>query len=120
MRPNSSLSDGLIVRTGSLREFCELQRTEKKANENGFKVTNEWTTYARVKCGITQETMFAQAIRNAAGSTYNDIYFTVRYRSDIEANHRLIYRNKIYRIFSLADKTGTKEYMELRCQEIWD
>lgn len=120
MRPCTTLRDTSLVRAGTLREFCELQNIEKKANANGFRVTDEWKTYARVKCGITQETMFAQAIRNAVGSTYNDIYFTIRFRSDVKADHRLIFRNKVYRIFSLADKTGTKEFLELRCQEVWD
>lgn len=120
MRPTAALERTNIVKAGMLREYCNIQRvSDKGINENGFK-TETWETYARVKCTITQETMFAQMIKNGGESTSNDIYFTIRFRNDVLAGDRIEYRNKMYKVFSLADKTGTKEYLEVRCQEIWD
>ena len=119
MRPNAAMENSGIIRSSILREFCNLQRSEKGFNENGFKI-DTWTTYARTKCAISQETMFAQTIKDHNSSKVSDIYFKIRYRSDVAASDRIEFRNKFYKIFSLADKTGTKEFLELRCQEIWD
>ena len=119
MRPTQALENKGIVKAGMLREFCNIQRIpEKQANSNGFK-NNNWETFLRVKCSISQQTMFAQRI-GENGASVNDIYFTIRYREDILASDRIEFRNKIYKIFSLADKFGTREFLEIRCQEIWD
>lgn len=120
MRPSAALENKGIIRAGILREYCNLQRVNKKGiNKNGFR-EEIWETYARTKCSFTQETMFAQNIRDGNEAVSNDMYFLIRYRNDVTAGDRLEFRNKIYKIFSLADKTGTKEYLEIRCQEIWD
>lgn len=120
MRPSAALGDATIVRAGKLREYCNIQRMNNKGiNSNGFR-TETWETYARVKCSFTQETMFAQNIKDGGEAVYSDMYFLIRYRNDVVAGDRIEFRNKIFKIFSLADKTGTKEYLEVRCQEIWD
>lgn len=120
MRPIAALEGTNIVRAGILREYCNIQRVNNKGiNENGFR-TETWETYARVKCSFTQETMFAQNVKDGGDAVFNDKYFLIRYRKDIVAGDRIEFRNKMFKIFSLADKTGTKEYLEVRCQEIWD
>ena len=119
MRPSEALENRGLSRGGALKEYCNIQRLPKQVNANGFRVENNWETFLRVKCSISQQTMFAQRI-GENGASVNDIYFTIRYREGILASDRIEFRNKIYKIFSLADKFGTKEFLEIRCQEIWD
>lgn len=120
MRPSAALKGKGLVKAGILREYCNLQRVNNKGiNENGFR-QEIWETYARIKCSFVQETMFAKTIQDGGEAISSDIYFTIRFRSDIVAGDRLEFRGKIYKIFSLSDKTGTKEYLEVRCQDIWD
>ena len=119
MRPTQALENKGIVKAGMLREFCNIQRIpEKQTNSNGFK-NNNWETFLRVKCSMAQQTLFAQTV-GIYGASINDIYFTIRYRDDIKTSDRIEYRNKFYKIFSLADKNGNKEFLEIRCQEICD
>ena len=119
MRPSEALENRGLSRGGTLKEYCNIQRLPKQVNANGFRIENNWETFLRVKCSMAQQTLFAQTV-GIHGASINDIYFTIRYRDDVKASDRIEYRNKFYKIFSLADKNGNKEFLEIRCQEICD
>lgn len=104
------------MQAGRLRHRITLQEPVKSQGSIGQTV-NTWQTYAVVWAEVNpssvREFVSAQAFQNEVTGR-----ITLRYRDDVTAKHRVLYRGQIYNIEGVfTDPNSGLEYITLATSE---
>jgi SPP1 family predicted phage head-tail adaptor len=82
------------VAAGKLRHWIELQRNNETQNPDTGEPIPNWTTYAEVWADIAAAAAEQSEVRGK---------ITIRYRDDVNAKDRVLYRGKWYNILAVLD-----------------
>lgn len=107
----------MTLASGRLRHRVVLQRQEQQQDPVTGDLTSVWVNVARLWAAIeplsAREFIEASATQSAVTTR-----ITIRYRSDVNASMRVVYREKLYGVEGvLADKESGLEYLTLPCSE---
>ena len=107
----------MSLAAGRLRHFVQLQnQVITKDPVTGASVTG-WVDLARVWAEIVPSSAREFSAAQAIGSEVT-ARITIRYREDVTAKCRILYRDKVYNIQGvLADAVSGLEYLTLPCSE---
>ncbi len=99
---------------GKLDRKITIQKPIFEANEVGNQVVTGWenlasspTPWANVIEGYGNEELQAQQIVGIKAST-----FTIRYRTDVSTEHRILHRDEVYNIRTMLE-IGRKGYLKI-------
>ena len=105
---------------GDLRDRVQLQREDIAQNPTTGEMVATWQTVATVWAD-----MHYQSVRDfvAASAEQSEVrgHTMIRFRSDVEAGWRVIYRGKFYRIVGvMPDNESGREHLTLALTEgVW-
>lgn len=107
-----------MLKSGTLRHRCTLQRKQQTQNPQTGALLTTWVTEATVWAAVeplsAREFVAAQAVQSNVS-----VRITVRYRPGITAAMRILHDGKVYGITGvLADKDSGREYLTLPCSEL--
>ena len=105
------------MNAGKLRHRVKLQRPVKIQSPTTGAVTNSWEhvadIWAEVVASSAREFVAAMSVQSEITTR-----ITIRYRDDVTAKHRVLFRGKIYNIEGvLPDPVSGLEYLTLPCSE---
>lgn len=81
---------------GKLRHRIELQKKKLRVNKGGFE-KEEWITFAEVWASVNN--LYGKEFYEAAAVQMSDIVkFKIRFRQDIDAAMRILFRGEAYEI----------------------
>ncbi|WP_154899371.1 phage head closure protein [Serratia ficaria] len=105
------------MQAGKLRHRITLQKPAKTQNPETGSVENVWQDLAQLWAEVSplsaREFVAAQAMQNAVTTRIK-----IRYRQDISAKYRILFRGKIYNVEGvLPDPDSGLEYLTLPCSE---
>jgi SPP1 family predicted phage head-tail adaptor len=90
------------VAAGKLRHWIELQRNNETQNPDTGEPIPNWTTYAEVWADIAPSSG-REFVAAAAEQSEVRGKITIRYRDDVNAKDRVLYRGKWYNILAVLD-----------------
>ena len=101
-----------MISAGELDRQIQLQSFTSAPNDYNEEVPT-WATYATVWAKMEFHT---SAEGEAAARQYAEmgLYFTIRYRADIEPEHRLIFEGQTYRIIGRPREIGRRRFQKLQ------
>jgi SPP1 family predicted phage head-tail adaptor len=106
-----------MSRIGNMRESLALQsNAETTSTGTGFR-TAAWTTYATVAGEYQQPTSGTEGNQQVAVVAQLGMTFRIRYRSDVFAKHRVLWRGQTLQILAPpipVMKVGNR-FLELQC-----
>lgn len=105
------------VGSGDLRHRVELQSQQQTQDATTGEITVAWVTYATVWAQIVP--MSAREFIQS-DATQSEVLgrMAIRYRDDVQASHRVLYRSKVYNIFGvMPDAESGKEHLTLMTGE---
>jgi len=105
------------VASGKLRHRVQLQAPGTTQDPNTGEMVQNWTTYADVWADVAP--MSAREFL-AAGAEQSEVRgkITIRYRTDVDATHRVVHRGKWYAIFGvMEDAESGGEHLTLMTGE---
>lgn len=105
------------VAAGNLRDRVQLQREDIAQNPTTGEMVPTWITVATIWAD-----MHYQSVRDfvAASAEQSEVrgHATLRFRSDVEAGWRLVYRGKYFRILGvMPDNESGREHLTLALSE---
>lgn len=104
------------MRAGKLDKYVELQNYTEAPDATGHGVKT-WATYdsvwAHLRTLSGNERIAAQQVK--AIQTHE---ITIRYRSDVQVNHRVVYGSRIWDIKDVRDIDEQNREIRMRCVEI--
>lgn len=102
------------IKAGDLRHIVTLQRPVNRVNEKGRRITG-WEDVATVHAGKAdvsgREFYVAQAYH-----AEDVVTFTLRYRSDVTAEWRLMHHGAAYNILEVNHLGYMKDFIRLKCR----
>jgi SPP1 family predicted phage head-tail adaptor len=105
------------VGSGQLRHRVELQSQQQTQDATTGEVTVAWVTYATVWAEIVPMSA-REFIQSDANQSEVRGRIVIRYRDDVSATHRAVYRSKYYNIHGiLPDAESGKEHLTLMTGE---
>lgn len=105
------------VGSGQLRHRVELQSQQQTQDETTGEVTVTWVTYATVWASIKPMSA-REFVQSDAKQSEVRGFMELRYRDDVEADHRAVYRDKYYNIHGvMPDAESGKEHLTLMTGE---
>lgn len=101
------------IGSGQLRHRIQLQSQVQSQDATTGEVTVTWATYAEVWAEVVPVSVreFIQS-----GATQSEVMgrIVIRYRDDVEPEHRIVHRSKYYNILGvLPDAESGKEHLTL-------
>lgn len=107
----------MSIAAGRLRHRVELQAPVHTQNPTTGEVVTTWTKKADVWAAV-EPLSAREFIQSATTQSQITTRITIRYRQEIDATWRIVYRGKYYNIHGvLADKDSGIEYITLPCSE---
>ena len=104
----------MSIKAGDLRHVVVLQMPVNRVNEKGRRITG-WEDVATVYAGKAdvsgREFYVAQAYH-----AEDVVTFTLRYRSDVTAEWRLVHHGAAYNILEVNHLGYMRDYMRLKCR----
>ncbi|WDL98128.1 phage head closure protein [Alicyclobacillus sp. ALC3] len=101
---------------GTMRQRITFQTVSGGTDAQGFPNTgyaDYVTVWANVDGG-TPARIYAKEFDGAgAVQSENDLIFTVRYREDLDASMRVIYRGQPFAIIGMVDKDGLRTWLSV-------
>lgn len=106
-----------MLRAGRLRHRVSLQRLQETRDPETGAVISDWSEVAKLWAEVAplsaREFVASQAVQSEVSAR-----ITIRYRADITAKDRIVYRDKIYNIEGvLTDRDSGLEYITLPVSE---
>ena len=106
----------MSIKAGDLRHIVVLQRPSSRVNEKGRRITG-WEAVATVHAGKAdvsgREFYVAQAYH-----AEDVVTFTLRYRSDVTVQWRLVHHGAAYNILEVNHLGEMRDYMRLKCRMV--
>lgn len=98
-----------------LRHRVVIQQPQRTADEGGV-ATLSWSALATVWAEITGRPGREILLRDQLSSrgTYRVV---MRYRSDVDATMRLVWRDRVFEVLSVRDEDGTQRWLTCECEE---
>lgn len=96
---------------GMLRTPVQLQ-SETRTADGGGGFTRTWTTYATPRAHVTQ-TGGSERFTHERLSATTILRAVIRYRSDVQPQHRAVIRGKTYQIRQVNDVEFRRRWLEL-------
>ncbi len=105
------------MQAGKLRHRIRLQKPVRSQSPVTGAIVNSWADVATLWANVTDVSV-REFVAAQAGQSELTTRITIRYRSDVSAKHRIIFRGKIYNIHGvLADDKSGSEYLTLPCSQ---
>jgi SPP1 family predicted phage head-tail adaptor len=106
------------VPVGKLDRRITIQEPVYGTNEHNEKVISSWSNVATVWARVEQK-QGSEVVDADRLTYYETTIFTIRYRSDLNVQMRIIWDSIPYRIFSITEhKAARKGYMEIAAEVI--
>lgn len=103
------------MRIGPLNRQVALQRKQETQDETGG-VTVDWIPIATVWSSIKHPSGL-ETVRSEVPVSVVKASIRIRFREDIDATCRALYRGKVYDIKAVLPDTVGREYVDLSCEE---
>ena len=106
-----------MPRIGPMRESLTLQSNAEQTSTGTGRRTANWTTYATVPGEYLQPPGGTEQFQQAAVVAELGPRFRIRYRTDVQAKHRVLWRGRTLQILAPpipVMKTGNR-FLELLC-----
>lgn len=91
----------LASRIGSMRESLQLQSNAEQTSTGTGRRTPNWTVYATVAGEYLQPASGSESFQQSAVVAELGPKFRIRYRTDVEPKHRLIWRGQTLQIHAV-------------------
>lgn len=103
----------MMVAAGHLDRRIELQSASVVLDSDYNEPINTWSTYATVWAMKEEHraTETEGAGRRFAGY---DLFFTIRHRTDVEPEHRIVFDGENYEIVGRPREIGRKRFLKLQ------
>ena len=101
-----------IPHPGELRQLVEIGRTVHEINENGFPVETE-----QVICQVWAKAEDGDSRYFTSGDAENTergIWFTIRWRSDVQPGMWVLFQGEKWNISTLGEYSFRKKYLGLK------
>ncbi len=102
--------------SAELRRRGQLQSVSRAPDANGNR-TDAWTTYATVWFGLPAATGREQQ-RNQTIVEAASFNIKIRYRTDVERSHKLVYGSRTFLINDVDDFNEEHTHLLLTCTEV--
>jgi SPP1 family predicted phage head-tail adaptor len=98
---------------GDLDRIVALQSATVADDPDYNEETETWATYATVHAHME---FHKSDESEASAREYAEmgLYFTIRWRSDVSSEHRLVYENNTYRIIGRPREIGRRQFLKLQ------
>lgn len=106
-----------MSRIGPMRETLQLQSNAEVTSSGTGRRTANWSTYATVPGEYLQPPGGTKQFQQSAVVAEVPPTFRIRYRTDVQAKHRVIWRGQTLQILAppiLVMKTGNR-FLDLHC-----
>jgi len=104
------------MRTGRLRHLITLQTFTASIDANR-KPTRTYSTLAQVWADMSYTTGTESVVADQVEAR-NLVVFTIRYRSDVTPQMRVLYNSKYYEITAVLDREGRRRMLDLATTEV--
>jgi SPP1 family predicted phage head-tail adaptor len=105
----------LPLKIGDLRHYIELQSYNDFTDVYG-KTVRTWETYATVFAQVTP-TSNSESINGLQLNSSTTHAVMIRYRDDVQSNHRILFGSRILNIQSVRNLDEMKVALGIVCQE---
>lgn len=100
---------------GNLRHQIVIERSTLTDDGVGGAALS-WSTYATVWAKV-KALGGAEALRDQKVTATEKLDITIRYRSDLRTDDRILHNGKIYNIAAIFDPAGSKTWLNIQCTE---
>lgn len=105
-----------MISAGELDRKIQLQSFTSAPNDYNEEIPS-WATYANVWAKMEFHTS-VEGEASARQYAEMGLYFTIRYRADIDPEHRIIFEGATYRILGRPREIGRKRFQKLQASLI--
>lgn len=102
----------MSISAGELDRKIDLQSATTSLNDYNEEVPT-WATYASVWAKMEFHTS-TEAEASARQYAEMGLYFTIRYRADLEPNHQLIFEGREYRIIGRPREIDRRRFLKIQ------
>lgn len=110
-----------MIRADQMRRRVRIQQKTTGVDSVGFPINDQWTDVVTVWAEVKPLTLRAREVYQAAGiEAQKSIQVTIRYRSGIAENMRILYGVRTFDIWSVLDTEERHVELQLICREVTD
>lgn len=102
------------ISAGELDRSIELQSFTTSTNDYN-EVVQAWATYATVWAKMEFHTS-SEATASARQYAEMGLFFTIRYRADLDPSHQLVFEGKTYRIIGRPREIGRRKFLKIQAE----